>query len=293
MQSKKELHQESLLTELENFWNFCKSLHGENALDESLENLERESVGLHVNVDRFCNLVLETPLCSVIQQWITKEITSPFGQEIIEAFETFYKNQIFPLKGDSDNIFNVDDLHALGHSEIIERIRCIPALRLGERENMINVYMHFAKFLSHFAFGAIPLPFDPDREKTKKRILSLEKFWSFCLHLSERDSLVASIMYYTGYQLNDVLNLKVGDIQSKKDSILFHGMEVQIPRHIILRLRSFLLDKNETNLLFTNRKGEDVNRSHVLLAFKRASKKIGCSDNDIITPRSLIVASSY
>ena len=293
MQSKKEVHQEPLLTDLKDFWNFCKALHGEDTLDESLENLEKESIGLHANVDIFRNLVLGTPLCSVIQQWLSKEITSAFGQEIIEAFETFYKNQIFPLKGSSGHIFNVDDLRALGHSEIIERIRCIPALRLGERENMINVYMHFAKFLSHLTFGSVPLAIDPDREKTKKRILPLERFWSFCLHLSERDSLVASIMYYTGYQLNDVLNLKVGDIQSKIDTILFNTMVVQIPRHTILRLRSFLLDKNECDLLFTNRKGEDVNRSHVLLAFRRASKKIGCSDNDIITPRSLIIASSY
>src|ERR1700733_4759715 len=270
MQSKKEVHQEPLLTDLKDFWNFCKALHGEDTLDESLENLEKKSIGLHANVDIFRNLVLGTPLCSVIQQCLSKEITSAFGQEIIEAFETFYKNQIFPLKGSSGHIFNVDGLRALGHSEIIERIRCIPALRLGERENMINGYMHFAKFLSHLTFGSVPLAIDPDRKKTAERILSLEDFWEFCGYLSERDSLIAAIMYYTGHILNNVVMLKVGQIDPTSDRIHFDRGTCKIPRHIRLRLGSFLFNKKSSELLFHNRSGAEVNRAHVFIAFQKA-----------------------
>jgi hypothetical protein len=290
MQSKNEFSHELLLNDLKNFGNFCKSLHGQNGLDESLENLKKESAGLHENVDHFRNLLLATPVYSVIQQWMLQESASAFGQKIIEAFETFYKQQIFPLQGNSGDIFKIEDLRSLGHAEIIERIRCIPAVRLGDRENMIDIYIHFAKFLSYLSFGALPLPVDPDRKKTAARILPLEDFWEFCGYLSERDSLIAAIMYYTGHILNEVATLKVGQIDPISEIVHFERGSCKIPKHIRLRLNFFLFNKKSPELLFPNRSGAVVNRAHVFIAFQKASGQMKHPRK--ITPKNLVFSVS-
>lgn len=291
MENSIEISEEQIFIECMEFWKFCTFLHQEPTLDNDLSKLKKENNCLQDAVGQFLEVVRIIPLCTIIQKYIGDQISDiAFCKKAIDAFKIFYINEVFPTKNKLGLTLTIDDLRGLGHGEICERIRCIPAISHLEREDLVKIYLNFALDLHQFTFYLIQKPFDPDREKTKYRVLPLEKFWEFSSFLSERDALIAAIMYYSGHQLNEVLSLQVKDVHPKDGTITFKASMASLPRHISLRLRSFLFDKKTSDLLFINRKNEEVSRTHVLTAFKKASNKIAVSEK--ITPKSLIISFS-
>ena len=101
----------------------------------------------------------------------------------------------------------------------------------------------------------------------------MTRFWTV-QYLSERDALMAYLMYFDEPSMTEVIDLKVSQVSVGECTIAFGQHQATYPKHIMQRLQEFTTDKAPDELVFQNRTKEAVNRSRIYRAFKTASSKM-------------------
>ena len=99
-------------------------------------------------------------------------------------------------------------------------------------------------------------------------------------------ALIAKLLYFGAPTMDEVLNLRVSQVDLKKGIVKFNKFSVRYPKHVMLDLKGYLTKKDKEELIFVNLRGEMVERTHLNNCFNRASRKISSSKR--ITPKMLL-----
>jgi len=97
---------------------------------------------------------------------------------------------------------------------------------------------------------------------------------------------MAKLLYFGAPTMDEVLNLRVSQVDLKKGMVRFNKFSVRYPKHVMLELKGYLTKKDKAELIFVNLRGEIVERTHLNNCFNRASRKI--SSTKRITPKMLL-----
>lgn len=121
---------------------------------------------------------------------------------------------------------------------------------------------------------------------TKNKKVPHKQFLEFIEPLSERDQLIAKVLYYGEPTLEEALEITQGKILIKKSAIQFRKDTVPYPKHVIHELKEVTKSKAANELVFTNHKGKQIERSHLNNCFERVTEKLELENR--ITPKDLL-----
>jgi len=120
------------------------------------------------------------------------------------------------------------------------------------------------------------LPTVLTKEEVKALLISVINLKHFC---------ILSIMYGCGLRLNETLELRIRDIDSRQNLVhIYRGKgnkdrKVGLPGFLLKKLRQYYLQYRPRNYLFENPSGGKYSASSVSHIIKRAAKKAGIKKN--------------
>jgi integrase len=247
-------------------------LVAQSYLDEAIANFRKELSKIPIGIE--------------IENWL-QSLDLP--QEIVTEYESNMLRliEISLLKLTRDKqIRSINELSPNEHQEIIEEIRCSTKLTIPEKEKAVHVYILFSQHLSRVTRGLITQGEDPDFQRTIKKVVKYKEFIEFVQLLTDRDALIAKLLYFGAPTMDEVLNLRVSQINQAKGVVKFNKFSVRYPKHVMIELKSYLLKKEKKELIFMNNRGEMVERTHLNNCFNRACRKT--LGNKRIIPKMLL-----
>lgn len=255
--------------------------------DHYLKALHHAKDHLIQAIETFQQDLAKTPIGAGIEGWL-QSLDLPQNQ--IAEYETdllrLIDLRLLRLVNASQNLRMLIELTPTQHQALFEEIRCSTKLTTAEKEKTINTYILFSQYLSKTTLGLITQGEDPDCQHTTKKAVPYKEFTQFIQHLQARDALIAKLLYFGAPTMDEVLNLRVHQVNLKKEVINFHKAPVQYPKHVMLELKEYLNQHDKNALLFVNLRGDMVERTHLNNCFNRASRKI--SSTKRITPKMLL-----
>lgn len=248
-------------------------MHGKKELEEAIEAFR-----LTLN---------EIPLGAEIANWLER-LDSPkeYISKYMESMLNLIDLKILSLTNRQGQLRTLKDVSPNDHRDTIEEIRCSSKLSTPEKEKAVEAYILFSQHLSRATCGLIMQGEDPDFQRTIKKVVWYKDFIKFVQLLPERDALIAKLLYFGAPTMDEVLSLRVDQIDLRKGLVKFKKFSVKYPKHVILELKSSLGQKKKEDLIFTNLHGQQVERTHLNNCFNRAARKL--DGNTRITPKMLL-----
>jgi integrase len=229
----------------------------------------------------------QVPLVAEIANWLEsldlpKEYISRYTESLLKLIDL----KLLLLINKQGQLRTLNDISPNDHQSIIEDIRCSSKLSVPEKEKAVEAYILFSQHLSRATCGLIMQGEDPDFQRTIKKVVWYKDFIKFVQLLSERDALIAKLLYFGAPTMDEVLNLRVDQIDSRKGLVKFKKFSVRYPKHVMLELKSLSAQKKKEDLVFTNLHGQQVERTHLNNCFNRAARKL--DGNIRMTPKMLL-----
>lgn len=231
------------------------------------------------------------PLGIALHHWLTssahlrsKNEQHKHAKQILELIE----KRIIPITNKND-IVTLNLLQQSGkkfHHDVIDDIRRRQNYSIDEQEQLIESYLNFSKYLHQSTLDLIPLASDPDREQVKNKAIPYDTFIKFIQFLAERDALIAKLLYFGAPTIEETLLLRCSQVNFRHCLIQFEKHPTTYPKHIIQSLKQHINQKKPEDLIFTNFKGSEIERTHLNHSFGRASNKMSATKK--ITPRDLL-----
>lgn len=275
-------------------WVQCKRLALESASkDKSAEarvdQFSQKTSEMDLVTQRFMEYLRGVYLLDALGHWI-KEISTmdPFWQEKYrKGMKSLLEKNLIPILNFQGEKMTLEEFQRIGHQTVLEKIRCIKEWSFIQKEEAVQCYIQYSHTLSRLTKNFISPGYDPDREKVRNRSIKYETFIEFVQHLSERDALIAKLLYFGAPSMEEVISLRKNAIVSEDSAIRFEEREVVFPKHVMQDLLSYILEKNDhQELVFTNVRGATVERAHLNHAFSRASEKVAAQMK--VTPGGLL-----
>lgn len=161
----------------------------------------------------------------------------------------------------------------------------------AEKSKLINALISFTNFLNQQSHGKFHKFQPPPKIKLEHQIranspsaLTLQEWWRFRDELEKisiRDALVAKLLSYTARPLNEILKLKISDLDFSGNLIVIFKTKgiptkVQLDASVRDQMKDYLelskpYRKNGTNLLFVTNQGNSIYRTHFTQIFKKAA----------------------
>jgi integrase len=183
-------------------------------------------------------------------------------------------------------IRTLNELSPDDHKTIIEEIRCTPELTTAQKEESVAAYVDFSQHVSRMTYGIIIQGEDLDVMRTVKKIVDYNEFIEFVQLLPERDALIAKLLYFGAPTMDEVLDLRVNQVNAEENIVKFHEFSMKYPKHVILELGNYLKEKEGNEYVFKKVHGERIERTHLNNCFNRSSRKT--SKNTRITLKMLL-----
>jgi len=273
----------------ENFKNqFACTPEQNKELDDQLTKYRTETSEIDKRLSQFQEFLRLVPIASAIGHWIQGRLADPLWEEKYSTIiKQLQKKNLIPFKDPTGKFVTLEYFMQHGHQTILEEIRCIKEWSLLEKEESVQCYVRFSHSLAHQTHGLIPQGFDPDRDRVHHKAVKYEVFIDFVNHLSDRDALIAKLLYFGAPSMEELLSLTTHVIDPKSFSIQFQDLSITFPKHLICDLLSYIRNKEKKlKLVFTNVRGAEVERAHLNQSFARACEKM--SSKEKITPGSLL-----
>jgi integrase len=229
----------------------------------------------------------EIPLGAEIANWLErldlpKEYVSRYTESMLHLIDL----KLLSLTNKQGQLRTLNDISPNDHRDTIEEIRCSSKLSTPDKEKAVEAYILFSQHLSRATCGLIMQGEDPDFQRTIKKVVWYKDFIKFVQLLPERDALIAKLLYFGAPTMDEVLSLRVDQIDSRKGLVKFKKFSVKYPKHVMLELKNSLIQKKKEDLIFTNLHGQQVERTHLNNCFNRAARKL--DGNTRITPKMLL-----
>jgi hypothetical protein len=246
------------------------------AIEPLLERYTEETWKIRRSFNEFHSSFLAgIPVLVVIAHWIRNVLKDPLWREkYVQGMQALIEKRLIPMVKEDGSCVTLDALRALGHLAIIEEIRCVREWAPFEKEELVQCYLQFSHSLARYTFDYVPAGFDPDRRRTEFKMVKYEYFFDFVQQLSERDALIAKILYFGAPSIDETIALKKGALDTAGCAVQFGEKKVVFPKHLIQDLALHAKDKNSATLLFTNVRGAEVERAHLNQSFARACDRV-------------------
>jgi integrase len=274
-----------------NFWQEYVKRTDKNASSNTPQQYEKIMMQgkkqLEAAIEAFRLKLNEIPLGAEITNWLErldlpKEYISRYTESMLHLIDL----KLLSLTNKQGQLRTLNDISPNDHQSIIEEIRCSSKLSTPEKEKAVEAYILFSQHLSRATCGLIMQGEDPDFQRTIKKVVWYKEFIKFVQLLPERDALIAKLLYFGAPTMDEVLSLRVDQIDSRKGLVKFKKFSVKYPKHVMLELKNFLTQKKKEDLIFTNLHGQQVERTHLNNCFNRAARKL--DGNTRITPKMLL-----
>jgi site-specific recombinase XerD len=238
-------------------------------------------------IETFRFTLSEIPLGAEIANWLERlDLPKEYISKYTESTLNLIDLKLLSLTNRQGQLRTLNDVSPNDHRDTIEEIRCSSKLSIPEKEKAVEAYILFSQHLSRATCGLIMQGEDPDFQRTIKKVVWYKNFIKFVQLLPERDALIAKLLYFGAPTMDEVLSLRVDQIDSRKGLVKFKKFSVKYPKHVMLELKNSLGQKKKEDLIFTNLHGQQVERTHLNNCFNRAARKL--DGNIRITPKMLL-----
>lgn len=220
------------------------------------------------------------PLIAFITLWINRfnpsEKPNFYRSEIMDFFingkliEFKYKNSAITL---AEYVEFYDEPYST-HKQAIETLRCYKHFTLEKREDYIDCYLDFFKWLSSVTYGYVPEAIDIERTLTNGRLLKFETYRKVVNNLLIRERILAKIFYIGGSRtLEEVFALKIEDVNFKESTLNFFGKSVEYPKHLFQDLKDYISPRKK-GFIFISRDGNQIDPTVPYRALKLVTNKM-------------------
>lgn len=218
--------------------------------------------------------IQEISLASVILLWSQYALDDRIlGSRNLKMMSELFNSGVIPLEK-SHKAFSLQDLNNLGHEVIIDKLRSFLHWPIQKREEIISLYIEFGSWLSKMTFGYIPHVKDPDKLITAHREFAYDEYVNLISYLPDRERVLCKLFYLGGNRsLEEVLNLKVKDVDFKTSQINFEKYSVHYPGHVFQELKHYLAPRKKGHV-FLSKQGERVHHTVPYRALKTATTKL-------------------
>lgn len=226
-------------------------------------------------VDVFKAKISSIPFFAVILFWAKSiENDKLFGSHYLKIMRELIATNIFPHKNKEGDLLTVQEFKSLNHIAIIDAIRCNTKWLEQKCEDYVLFFIFFLNWLSDATLGYISKVQDPDRQLTARRQLSYETYIEIITYLSLREKIIAKIFYLGGNRSTDeVLSLKIEDIDYAKSMLNLSGCWVSYPKHVLENLKHYI-EKRKKGFVFTDRMGKKIDSTVPYRALKTVVSKL-------------------
>lgn len=257
--------------------------------------IEEQSIQFRMMADDFEHQVVQfqeflqgVPVLSAIKAWLGGKLSDPqWKMRYFDNMTVLFQQNLIPVVDGRGKLITLEYFIEHGHQAILEDIRSVTGWTMIEKEEIVQCYVAFTQSLARLSHNLVPYGVDPDRERVRQKAVSYEVFIDFIPHLSERDALIAKLLYFCDLSIEEVINLKKAAFEKNSFSIKLDDRTIQLPRHLFLELFTFVNNSEKSQkLAFTNVRGAQVDRAHLNQTFSRASER--SVKKEKITPGSLL-----
>ncbi len=259
--------------------NTCLSLNlggDKKGLESLTHGFSHISVQLHNKVDEFKSEISKMPVIALILFWAELiRQDKVFGDRYLNMMQKLVETGLLFCGADKKKTFTLKDLSLQEPSHIIDEIRSFQNWPLDKREDYVLLYKNFSSWLSKETFGYIPEAKDLDREATLRRRIPFESYIEILRHLDLREQILAKMFYLGGHRaLEEVLSLKIEDIDFAGKSILFIDEAVSYPSHVFQDLKAYIQDRKKGHV-FMGREGERISHTTPFRSLKTVVFELG------------------
>lgn len=189
-----------------------------------------------------------------------------YGNELIPFLKIFHK-------------YKPDDIT----TELIRRylVYCSEELKLSEFT--INSRMNAIKFYFEKVLGKPRVIYDIPRPKkpyTLPKVLSLKEVRDIiCSTNNLKHQMILKTIYGMGLRVSEVVNLKIGDLDSERMLVHIKGAKGKkdritvLPKSLLDSLRNYYMEYRPKVYLFENKFGKQLSTRSVQIIFKNALEK--------------------
>ena len=191
------------------------------------------------------------------------------------------------------NHFKDDDLVSIDEQMIQDYLQGL--VRIKKSDSYINQMLNSIKFYYEVVEGMPNRFYSIDRPRKKStlpKVISMEEVQMIIENTNNiKHRCIVSILYSAGLRRQEVLNLKLEDIDSKRMVIRinagkgFKDRQTILSKKVLLELREYYKQWKPKKYLFEGPKGFQYSGESVSRIVKRAAKKAGIQKN--ITPHIL------
>ncbi len=256
--------------------------------------IEEQSVQFRMRADEFDDQVgtfreflQKVPVLSAVKAWLEGKLADPQWKVYFDNMSRLFQKGLVPLVDSKGKLVTLEYFIEHGHQAILEEIRGVQEWTMLERENIVQCYVAFTNSLARYSHNIILCGVDPDRERVQQKAVNYETFIDLIPHLSERDALIAKLLYFCDVAMEEILTLKKSALNKSNHSLQLDSGIVQMPRHLFMELVGFIQSSGGSQkLVFTNVRGEQVDRTHLNQSLARACEK--SVKKEKITPGALL-----
>ncbi len=227
------------------------------------------------------NKLLKLPLSLSLIHWLKnlgkESATKKHSKSIIILVE----ENLIPALNEK-----LEVLVKLNVRSIYEKIRSHKKITALEKESLCDTLQEFLSHLERLLGDFISFSLDPVQILTQNKKVAHAQFLRFIEPLSDRDQLIAKVLYYGEPTLEETLELTHDKILFKQSTIQFRKKTIPYPKHVIQELKKLAIDKTAKALVFINQKGNQIERPHLNNCFERASQRLDLKER--ITPKDLL-----
>jgi len=257
----------------------CLSLNSgqdKNELESFGADFFYHSSQLHKKVEEFKSGISKVPFTAIILFWADlMRKDKVFGERYLSMMQKLIESGLLSCSSDKKKPLTLQDLSFQDPSQIIDDIRSYDEWPIDKREDYVLLYKTFSSWLAKETFGYIPEAKDRDREATHKRRISFESYVEILRHLDLREQILAKMFYLGGDRaLEEVLSLKIEDVDFGKKSILFGELSVSYPAHLFRDLREYIQGRKKGHI-FIGRDGERVSHTTPFRSLKTVAAELG------------------
>lgn len=219
--------------------------------------------------------IASIPFIVVILVWAEfVERDKIFGPRYVDMMCELISTGIIPYENSEGKLLIMQEFKSLDATAIIDVIRGYPKWLEHKRENYVIFFIEFINWLFKATFGYIQQVQDPDRQLTSRRQLPYETYIEIITALSLREKIIAKIFYLGGNRsLDEILSLKIGDIDYSEHKLNLSGCWVVYPKHVLEDLNSYI-GKRKKGFVFIGRDGSKTDPSVPYRALKTVASKL-------------------
>lgn len=262
------------------FKKFCLELYPKKEkalLHTDIDSFSTATNTIAAHFEKFFQKVSDLPLLSVIVFWsenLTKD--KSHAAKNAHSMQQLITHGYIGIKDTRGQPWTLKHMVSIGHDSIIEAIRCNEVWTIEKTEEYVQFYIDFVNWLSEKTFSYVPQATDPDLKKTKQRKISRDEFIAICKELGDRERVIAQLMYYGGTRtLEEILSIKIGDINTLLGHIAISDFVVHYPKHVLSNLQAYIADRNKGYVFIGRNKGDRIDGTVPYRSLKTAISKLG------------------